>query len=472
MNLTVLKQDITCYGDTDGQASVTIQGGIGPFTYAWSTNPIQTTPQATNLAAGTYTILVTDSFGCTASSQFAIDTPPRIMPLVTISPISCPGDSNGTLQVTASGGNAPYNYAWQTTPPTPGQSLTNLSAGSYVIQIRDVSGCTVLDTTVLSDPTPITINFTTVNASCSGQPDGQITASVSGGSPPYAYSWDTLGGTSSQLTNVPSGIYYLTVTDGNGCTIVDSTVLVADIVIGISVFTTDPTCPGIADGAIQVSASGGTPPYQYAWDEGSTGSSLTNITSGQYRVTATDANSCFTSETIDLVPIFDLMVDAGPDKTINSGQSVVLSPTVSPAGNYIYVWSPPIGLDDPNSRNPKASPPSNVVYTLTVSDAGGCEVSDSVLIRVKPSLNLTIPNAFSPNSDGRNDNFFTPASGIVLQIEVYNRWGEQVYVGTEPWDGTKNGTPQPVGVYVYRVLIDNGSAQSPIMKQGNVTLLR
>jgi gliding motility-associated-like protein len=473
MNVIINKTDARCNGQANGTASVTVTGGTPPFTYLWNTTPPSTGTSVSNLAAGAYSITVSDNAGCSQIVGFTISEPQPITGNATVQDVSCPNSSDGSATLNPAGGTPPYTYAWNTTPPQNTQTAVNLSAGNYTATITDQNLCTQTVSVTISAPAGMNLSFNKTDETCGGKRDGSATVNVNGGSPPFSYVWSSNPPQNGQTANnLPAGKYFVTVTDGNGCKQTDSVVIVIINVINVNAQVNDPTCNGDSDGSINVNPSGGVAPYTYAWSNGGTGSSVSGLAVGTYGVTVTDANGCNAVSNIVVNQPPSINVDAGTDQFISESQSTILNPSVSPPGSYVYSWSPPGSLSDPNIKNPVATPPATTVYTLIVTDANNCTGMDSVKITVLPVFDLTLPNAFTPNSDGKNDLFFTAQNVELVEIRIFNRWGEMVYAGTGPWDGTSNGIKQPADVYVYRALIRYPQTQTSIPVTGNVTLIR
>ena len=168
-------------------------------------------------------------------------------------------------------------------------------------------------------------------------------------------------------------------------------------------------------------------------------------------------------------------VNAGPDKNLSPGQSVVLNSTNTAAGTPQIEWTPDLFLDNAYAEDPKTTPTESMVYVIKVTDNNGCELRDTVKVNLLGNI-LLVPTAFSPNKDGVND-FFRPLNRNIkaLNFQVYNRWGEKVYETSrldEGWDGFFRGTAQEMGVYVWKAEYQLENQTSKQYIQGNVTLLR
>ena len=197
-------------------------------------------------------------------------------------------------------------------------------------------------------------------------------------------------------------------------------------------------------------------------------------TSTSFPFTYTNALGC------DSVVTYNVVVSPTPNfnitggAIINLGQSVNLAVLPGVAGTS-YFWDPPVGLSCLFCQNPIATPPSSMWYYVTVTNAAGCSIIDSVYIEVDPSSNIYVPNIFSPNEDGANDIYFIRGKGVKqFNLAIYNRWGQLVFESDDiekGWDGTKEGTMMNQGVFVYKlnVIMHDGST---IKQTGNITLVR
>ncbi|MEM6270884.1 MAG: choice-of-anchor J domain-containing protein [Bacteroidota bacterium] len=209
-------QNASCNAN-DGVANVAVTGGPGPFSYQWSANAGgQTTPTAFNLSAGQYTVVVTDTLGCSDSVQVIVNNlgGPSITNIL-VNSILCNGDSTGSAIVNPSGGTPPYSYVWSNSDTT--QSIQNLPAGQYTVTVVDANQCQAIQSATLNQPAAILPNVVTSSATCATCSDGTASATPSGGMPPYTYNWSG-GSNNSAVTNLAPGNHAVTVTDANGCT--------------------------------------------------------------------------------------------------------------------------------------------------------------------------------------------------------------------------------------------------------------
>lgn len=553
--------DVHCYGGNDGTATVVPTGGTSPYTYVW-TGSSSTSATATGLAFGTYSVLVTDNHNCTATQAYAIDQPTQIS-MVSTNPVNplCNTSADGTITYTTSGGTSPYAYSWN-----PGVSTTNTAtgivAGTYVTTVTDAQGCTVSQTTTLTAPSAITVTTDSTPASCNGVADGSLTIAPTGGTPNYSYGisdgTNSQNNTTGHFTGLAATIYSITVTDQNGCTVTSQGVVTQPNAMADNVSSTAPTCSGNADGTVQVLANGGnggynysltgqstnttgmfsglaagtyyinitdanscmfadsvtltepdplvlspdvqnptcaelpangsiaitvtggTAPYNYQWSNGGSSVPLQqDLQPGNYHLTVTDDGGCLAQDSFNLDYQYAFTVTGLPLDSILMGNSDTLGYIVSgTAGNYTAEWADDSTLDCTMCDNPVAIPYLTTIYSVTITNDSGCTASAFDTVVVTPYYNLYIPNAFTPNGDGRNDYFSVYGNLNVVQrfeVKIFNRWGMQVFESTDPnfkWDGTYKGEQAQADTYVYTITMNYLDGYAPYLKKGSLALIR
>lgn len=402
-NPTLLTASITaftdenCFGAADGTATVSASGGTLPYTYLWSNS--QTNSTATGLTAGTYTVTVTDNNNCTAVDQIIISSPPVLTAsIINHQDVSCFGLTNGSTQVSASGGTPPYTYNWSNGPTTVVNS--GLSGGIYTVTVTDFKNCTTTVSDTILAPQPLNLNATVIsNALCNGGNQGSATVAVNGGVMPYTFLWSNAqtNDTASALT---AGSYSVTVTDSNGCTNSATITITEPTAVNASIIaSSNPSCITATNGTATASGSGGNPPYSYSWSSGGSSATETNLGSGTYFVTVTDANMCSDTASVTLVdptgitalavPINNVSCNGGTD-----GTAAVIAFGGTPP--YTYNWSS--GGFMSVEMNLSAG-----FYTVIVSDANNCSASANVTISEPNAITntFTITNANCNNvSDG------------------------------------------------------------------------
>ena len=370
----VIDSNASCNGAFDGGATVSVTGGTPPYSYSW--NNTATTASITGVTAGTYTVTITDANGCTTSDSGTITEPAGFSALVTIdSNATCNGFANGGATASATGGTPPYTYAWSNSATT--ASITGVLAGTYTVTITDANGCSASNSGTVTEPTALTASsIVDSNAACNGFANGGATASATGGTPPYTYAWSN-SATTASITGVTAGTYTVTITDANGCsdnssvTVTEPTVMSASVVID-----SNATCNGLANGGATASATGGTPPYTYAWSNLATTISITGVLAGTYTVTVTDANGCSASNSGTITEPSALMVSSVVDSNVSCNGFANGGATASATGGtppYTYAWSN--GATTASITGVLAG-----TYTVTITDANGCSGNTLVTI--------------------------------------------------------------------------------------------
>ncbi|MGM0478529.1 MAG: LamG-like jellyroll fold domain-containing protein [Bacteroidota bacterium] len=292
--------EVSCNGANDGEATTTPVDGTAPYTYLWSDG--QTTATATGLAAGTYTVDVTDDNGCIVTSNVTVNEPDVLAGTATATDATCNGDTDGEVTLNVSGGTTSYSFAWDDASNSTTQDLTGVGAGAYEVNITDANGCTATASATVGEPDVLAGTATATDATCNGDTDGEVTLNVSGGSTAYSFAWDDASNSTTQnLTGVGAGTYEVDITDANGCTATASATVGEPTALSATATTTDETMG--ADGTIDLTPDGGTTPYTYSWTGPngftSTDQNPTGLEGGTYEVTITDDNGCvFTLEVI------------------------------------------------------------------------------------------------------------------------------------------------------------------------------
>lgn len=397
----------TC-GDPNGTATASPSGGTPGYTYEWGTNPIQTGSTATGLMAGLVQVTVTDDNGCRSFGQIIVGNEPRpTLSLVSQQNIFCFGGSNGQATVVASGGRPPYSYTWSNGQTGP--SGTGFSAGTVYAYVSDFFGCRDTLAIVITEPTAVGGTVVVQDMGCNSTvPDGTIGILPTGGTPGYFFLWGTAPAQTTQMaTGLAPGIYFVTVTDANGCTFVTSDTVRQTPRPDVSVGPWAQFCEG--DGGALIFANGsGTPgPYYYSWwcDSTNTFCGIDSVndndpivnpdTSTWYYVYVTDLNGCRSdTDSVFVTVLPKPIVDAGADQVIcgDSAPCVLLTPTITGApGPYTFNWSPGTSLNDSTIMNPCARPDTTTIYTLQVTAGNGCmsdvtttDTLSSVIVIVAP----------------------------------------------------------------------------------------
>ena len=376
----VVDSNISCNAYADGGATASASGGTAPYSYAWSNGA--TTASITGIIAGTYNVRITDNNGCYDDASVTITQPTAIIAAAVVdSNISCNAYADGGATASASGGTAPYSYAWSNGATT--ASITGVIAGTYNVRITDNNGCYDDASVTITQPTAlIAAAVVDSNISCNAYADGGATASASGGTAPYSYAWSN-GATTASITGIIAGTYNVRITDNNGCyddasvTITQPTAIIAAAVVDSNI-----SCNAYADGGATASASGGTAPYSYAWSNGATTASITGVIAGTYNVRITDNNGCYDDASVTITQPTALIAAAVVDSNISCNAYADGGATASASGGtapYSYAWSN--GATTASIAGIIAG-----TYNVRITDNNGCYDDASVTITQPTAL--------------------------------------------------------------------------------------
>lgn len=480
LTATVSSTPVSCFAGSNGNASVSTSGGTTPYTYLW--NNSQTTTTATGLSAGTYSLILTDVNGCTVTQSVAVTEPAALTTSVTFTNPNC-STGTGSAAVTAGGGTGPYTYAWSTTPVQTTQTASGLVSGTYSISVTDANGCSSLAPAVtITQPPPLALTASTTPTTCSAN-TGTGTVISSGGTPGYTYLWDAAAGgqTTQTASGLGTGTYAVVVTDANGCLQIQTVAISSNNTLSVTATSTQTGCT-VVNGTATANALNGTAPYSYSWSNGQTGAVASSLNSGSYTITVTDANGCTAASSTNVTSVSGPSANATATlSSITLGENTQLNAT----GSGTYQWTPATGLSCTTCPNPTATPSITTEYCVSVTDANGCSDSACVTITVDiPCGTLYLPNAFSPNGDGENDELQVyvgrPDCIDSFELKIFTRWGEKIFETIDPtfkWNGIYDKSlvqykePAGTAVFTYHMKIDFSNGKTELYK-GNVSLVR
>ena len=379
---------MTCFGGNNGNATVTPIGGIVPYTIAWNTTQPQTRVTASNLPAGSYTVIVTDKNGCVHNQSVIINSPsPITIAKVSQQNVSCFGGNNGALTINPTGGTAPYSYNWNNNRIAGTTSINSLTAGTYTLELTDANGCISNAQYPITEPNEISVNIiNSTNVSCHGLNDGTVQTSIFGGTQPYTYQWNPSLSTQQNPINLSAGHHTLMLTDNNGC--IDS--IGVSITEPSAVLTStsggDTICPGQAIG-LSANATGGSGNYTYQWNNNNTGATQTVSprSTTTYSVFAKDANGCIGTIDSTIVLVNDISLvnfSTVPNTDLCEGSSYALSATLGGGiGNYSFIWDNGLG----QGQGPFiVAPLFTTNYTVTLTDECNNSIQNVVQVVVNP----------------------------------------------------------------------------------------
>ncbi len=296
--IDVQTDNATC-GQADGTATLDIQGGASPFDIQWSTG--DTAMSLSTLQAGQYNVQVKDAHDNVTFKTFVINNTSAPSLSGSVTDVSCFNGSDGSINLTVTGGTAPYQYTWSTGAVT--KDIQNMGAGYFEVEVEDQNGCLVFGEYLIDEPDPMITEIMTTKASCLAD-TGSIHVSVSGGASPYNYTWsnDSVGST---INSLGIGTYTVTIMDENNCKKTATTSISSTDGPVISIDSiVNATC-NMDNGKVYTSVTGGSSPYEYSWNNGVTDPNLYYAGAGLYVLTVKDQNGCqgIASAQIDVEPV-------------------------------------------------------------------------------------------------------------------------------------------------------------------------
>ncbi|MBL4577645.1 MAG: PKD domain-containing protein, partial [Flavobacteriales bacterium] len=465
INVIATVTDVSCFGNNDGIIDLvpTPTGGTPPYAYVWLPSGIAGNVQtATNLAAGTDTVITTDLNGCTETTIVTVTEPAELLFTDVTVPDFC-GSAQGQATVTPSGGTPAYTYAWNTNPPQADSNAIGLLAGTYIVTVSDANGCTKSGpVTVPGTPGPIIDSAIVINVGCNGDATGSATVLVTSGTLPFTYVWDDPALQSTQTaTGLLAGQFICTVTDVTGCQDIAVVTVVEPPPIVVLMFA-DPyslICFGESV-VISTVILGGVNPVVRAWDHGLPDSSahlVSPIVTDTFNVFISDANGCQDTGSIKITVSPPLVVTATPLIEICIGQSAILwaRPSAGNGGPYTVIWddgitTTTVSVNAGDSTSITVSPLVNTSYTVVVTDS--CSLNDTAYAFVAIT---ELPDViFSSAQSTGCDITFTDQSVAYSSLGPPN----SIYIDTWEWDfgdgtgigpgsGTVIGSPTTSGTY-------------------------
>ncbi|MFT5746309.1 MAG: gliding motility-associated-like protein [Saprospiraceae bacterium] len=469
-----------------GTIILTPNGGTPPYLYDFqNTGTFGADSAFVDLEIGDYVVVIQDANGCTREIDVEIpeglSLDPTVNPAV---PVTCNGDSDGGISVTVAIGNDPITYDFGNGPVT-SNTLTGLIAGNYTVTVSDGIGCTGEFIIEVPEFPPLELEIDAMDISCFGETDGSAMVIATGGSSEYSYLWNN-NETQDSIINLVAGNYSVTVTDSNGCTEVTDTPINEPAQLFLNLLSVeDVICFGDTTGIITVEAFGGTPTYMYSTDgvNFQADSILQNLAAETYTVIIQDASGCTETVEVTVASPPPLIVDAGPDQTIELGEMVDIQAFHTPPFRPVaYNWTPAETLNCADCDDPTAFPFGTTAYVVSVVDSTMCRSEDSMTINVILNYPVFAPNVFSPNGDGINDGFTLfggPAARQIQDLKVFSRWGSLVFETTNiplndaalGWDGIFNGKAMNPDVFAYVAEVEFIDGEVFIFK-GDVLILR
>ena len=464
--------DVNCHGQNDGQIDLIVNGGTGPYDFQWNTG--ENSSSLNGISAGTYLCEIVDGNNCMASINVEINEPSELLMLtVEGHDLMCNGDSSGEINSFVQGGTPPYSYEWSTGQTT--ASINQLAPGSYALTVTDDKNCNAYSGALINEPEALQVISETSDVLCFGESNGSVVISVSGGTQPYEYSWGDqdntlLNNPSETLYGISAGDYLIRVMDKNGCLNEQVFMIAEPDLFESEINYMDALCSGQSNGMISVSFTGGISPYSIEWDTGQTDTYIDNLMAGSYHYIALDHNNCRIENVVSI---------SEPDPLTINSETIAVS-CVDEADGEISVTieggTEPYSLMWNNGATDEIlNQLSGGDYMLTVTDLNNCMIDTILIVGIRNTSCVGIPNTFTPNGDNYNDTWVLTNIDLYpdYELHVFNKWGNQVYNSKEndqdEWDGTKYGNPLPSDVYYYILKLNNADDTE---YTGTITILR
>ena len=457
LSVTAAVQNTSCFGGSDGGITLTETGGTGPNSYNWGGGI--TTQNRTGLASGSYTVTVSDPQSCPVTVTANVGHPAPVNVNATPTGAGCNGGTSGSINTAVSGGTAPYTYNWGNGVTS--ANRTNLSAGTYNVTVTDNKGCTATATATVTQSAAITATITTTNTTC-GASTGTVNLTVANGNAPYHFLWSNTA-TTQNLANVGGGTYTVTITDAGGCTVTASGTVAQTGAPTVTATPIQISCNNANDGQVNLTVTGGTPNYTYAWSSTQITQNIANLSAGPYTVTVLDAQGCSVTASATIINPAPVAVNltSTNENCFGNSNATITSAVTGGTTPYSYSWSN-------TATTANLSGLAAATYTVTVKDANQCSATAGVTI--------TEPAQLSANATPTPATCFGQANGSVALT---------VTGGTNPygfaWNNTattQNLSAVIAGTYTVAVLDANGcsATASAIVTQptaititGNVT---
>jgi hypothetical protein len=438
---------VSCFGSCDGSAEVHIYSGNGNYTYEWTDenyNVISTAETITGLCPGMYKLFVTDATAQIDSADVWIYDAEELVIEETIIHDSC-GYGTGYISVEISAGaqtGGDNTITWSTSSTD--DYIDSLSAGTYSITVEDWNACQFTETYTIEGPdSPFALNVTTVPSNCA-EATGGATANASGGTQPYSYLWSDTE-TDASLVNHPSGTYAVTVTDNNGCILIDIAAISDEGAPEITVESiTHVSCFGGNDGTIDISVTNGLPPYDYYWSNNEASEDVNGLYAGNYEIIVTDTAGCLGTANIVVTEPDEMILSYSITNATCGNQdgeaTIYINGGTEP---FSYAWE--TGGFAQTELNLLAG-----VYEITITDANDCLAYGAAAVSEDGAATITVESIVEGSCGDQNASIDISVSG-----------GSEPY--TYQWsDGSTNQdlTDVSPGEYSVTVLHDGNDCQA------------
>jgi len=369
LKASLVHKDASCYGAADGSLSVVIEDGHEPFTFLWSDN--STEQSLVNAIAGDYSVIVRDASGAEVTLTQSIAQSQQLNIEGVPTPATCNGKTDGAIELSVSGGSAPYAFSWSN--GSSAEDLQGLAAGQYEVTVTDNNNCTATRRFTIGNTSSVSLSVTLAAPDCNAG-NGSIDLAVSGGAAPYSFAWSN-GSTTEDLANLSAGLYSVTVTDDNGCSAQRSVFLKENNTLSLKALPTPTSCSGTPSGSLDLTVSGGTGPYSIVWSDGTTTEDIANLSDGLYTVRVEDSKGCTITASYTVSQRTFQVPRTITQPTCDGQQdgSIALLEPIGGTAPYTYQWST-------GETGTTLTGLERGLYTVTITDATGCSQTLSMSI--------------------------------------------------------------------------------------------
>ncbi len=434
-----LPSDIACNGGSTGSINVTVEGPLGPFTYAWNSG--QDSGEITGVPAGDYEVVITDEdSGCTTSYEVSLTEPDALSLQVDGMAESNLGANDGSVSAMVSGGTSDYSYEWtDANGMVVGTTamVSELGPGEYCVEITDANECTIEDCFTITAGADPCAGFSAVSGdhvpvSCNGGSDGVATVIITGGTEPYTYTWsDDQDG--EQATGLSAGEILVTIVDGNGCESMTSVTVTEPTALALSTSGTNESVQNASDGTVTAMANGGTGSYTYEWTDANgmvvgTGAMVSGLAPGEYCVEIRDENNCTTTDCYEVLAGGDPCVNTdlgiellGGTLDCVSQQIELVAQSFGGSGNVSYEWQD-------GTMGATYTVTVAGAYTVVGTDELGCTAESIVEVNQDTNLpDISVTNT-SETSAGASDGTVTVSvvNGTDFTVSWFNAAGMMI----------------------------------------------
>lgn len=395
---------LDCAGAKDAALQVEVSGGKAPFTYAWST-PILNGAQATGLAAGEYSVTVSDASGKSVTANTKIEQPVALQVQINVTAPASTNNADGKATAQVSGGTSSYTYRWDNGETLP--SASKLAPGQRSVTVTDAKGCKAEASANISENIlDLTVKIETKSPiNCNGTKEGSLEASVSGGKGPFTYRWSVNGAIDNLAKNLVAGAYTVSVSDATGKNATASFTLEQPNPIQLKVSVSAPASTNNADGKASAQASGGTGNFSYKWDNGETLPSASKLSPGMHNVTVTDAKGCSASATVDIsediLPLVVELEEKTPVQCFGARSGSILAKVQGGKAPYRFQWS------DANTKDEAAIGLTAGTYSLTVTDSKGTQKVAQLSLNQPEAMSLSLSKKYGVTEETAKDGLAT-----------------------------------------------------------------